>query len=73
MRTTLPSLSIAVRSFSMTGRISEGVVDSYRTHVRPSRSVGSLAPFACRMKVRRIPSAAPKRPASKITLSRGEA
>src|SRR6185312_3311783 len=51
-----------------------GVVSgSYRTEVKPSRSVGSLAPFAWRMNVRRIPSAPPNRPASKTTLSRGEA
>src|SRR5262245_9138086 len=41
--------------------------------VRPRRSVGSFAPFAWRMKVRRIPSTPPKSPASKTTLSRGEA
>lgn len=39
----------------------------------PSRSVGSLAPFAWRMNVRRMPSVPPNRPASKTTLSRGEA
>ena len=41
--------------------------------VRPSRSVGSFAPPAWRMKVRRMPSTPPNRPASKTTLSRGEA
>src|SRR6476620_7376133 len=42
-------------------------------HVRPSRSLGSFAPLAWRIKVRRIPSTPPKRPASKTTLSLGEA
>src|SRR6267142_225090 len=73
MRATLPSFSIAFRIFWLTTLISEGVVSSYRTHVRPRRSLGSFAPLAGRMKVRRIPRAAPKRPASKTTLSRGEA
>ena len=51
-----------------------GVVSgSYRIEVRPSRSVGSMAPSAWRMNVRRMPSAPPNRPASKTTLSRGEA
>ena len=39
----------------------------------PRRSVGSLAPFACRMNVRRMPNAPPNSPASNTTLSRGEA
>ena len=41
--------------------------------VRPRRSLGSFAPLAWRMNVRRIPSAPPNSPASKTTLSRGEA
>src|SRR5438093_8051853 len=74
MRATRPSFSIAFRSFWLTTLISVAVVASpYRTHVRPRRSLGSFAPLAWRMKVRRIPSAPPKRPGSKTTLSRGEA
>src|SRR6266576_1118841 len=74
MRVTWPSLSIAFRSFWLTTFISAALVASpYRTHVRPRRSLGSFVPFACKMKVRRIPSVPPKRPASKTTLSRGEA
>ena len=49
------------------------VASPYRTQVSPRRSVGSFAPLACRMKVRRRPRTLPKRPASKTTLSRGEA
>src|SRR5262245_40643973 len=67
------SFSIAFRSFWLTTLISAGVVASYRTQVRPRRSLGSFAPLAWRIKVRRIPRAPPKRPASKTTLSRGEA
>src|SRR5262245_4172865 len=74
MRTTWPSFSIAFRSFSLTTFISAAVVvPSYRTQVRPRRSLGSFAPFAWMMKVRRIPRTPPKRPASNTTLSRGEA
>src|ERR1700704_4284734 len=41
--------------------------------VSPSRSLGSFEPFAWRMNVRRMPSAPPNSPASKTTLSRGDA
>src|SRR3954471_13623144 len=69
-----PSASIAVRSLWLIARTSAGLVAvSYRTVVRPSRSVGSFDPFAWRMNVRRMPSAPPKRPASNTTLSRGAA
>ena len=74
MLASRPSASIALRTFWLTVLSSCGVSSgSYRTQVRPSRSVGSFAPFACRMNVRRIPSAPPNSPASKTTLSRGEA
>src|SRR5262245_65532009 len=54
-------------------RISVAVIaSSYRMHVRPRRSLGSFAPLAWRMNVRRIPRTPPNRPASKTTLSRGE-
>src|SRR4029434_7603554 len=73
-RATRPSFSIALRSFSLMTFISAGVVvPPYRTQVRPRRSLGSFAPCAWMMKVRRIPRTPPKRPASKTTLSRGEA
>ena len=69
-----PSFSIACRSFWLIILVSEAVIASpYRTQVRPSRSLGSFEPFAWMMKVRRIPRAPPKRPASNTTLSRGEA
>ena len=74
MRATRPSLSIAFRSFWLMVFISAAFVASpYRTHVNPRRSVGSFAPLACSMKVRRKPRTLQKRPASKTTLSRGEA
>src|SRR5687768_18457476 len=74
IRATRPAFSIAFRRFWLTTLISAGVVASpYRTHVRPRRSLGSFEPLAWRMKVRRIPRVPPKRPASKTTLSRGEA
>src|SRR3954469_16710949 len=74
MRAIRPSFSIAFRSFWLTTRVSEGLIGPpYRTHVRPRRSLGSFDPLAWTMKVRRIPSAPPNRPASKTTLSRGEA
>jgi hypothetical protein len=69
-----PTSSIALRSFWLIAFTSAGrVASSYRTQVRPSRSVGSLAPFACRMKVRSMPRTPPNSPASKTTLSRGDA
>src|SRR5918995_914523 len=74
IRTARPSFSIAFRSFWLTALISAAVVASpYLTDVRPRRSLGSLEPLACRINVRRIPRTPPKRPASKTTLSRGEA
>ena len=74
IRATRPLFSIAVRSFWLIALISEPVaVSPYRMHVRPRRSLGSLAPLECRMKVRRIPRTPPKRPASNTTLSLGEA
>src|SRR5688572_1400550 len=73
MRAARPSFSIAFRSFWLTSRISARVVFSYRMQVRPRRSLGSLEPLAWRIKVRRMPRTPPKRPASKTTLSRGEA
>src|SRR5262249_2046262 len=73
-RATRPACSIALRSFWLTTLISAAAVASpYRMQVRPRRSLGSFEPLAWRMKVRRIPRAPPKRPASKTTLSRGEA
>src|SRR5262245_56841443 len=69
-----PSVSIALRNFWLISRTVAGVVSgSYRIEVRPSRSVGSLEPFAWTMNVRRMPSAPPNKPASNTTLSRGEA
>src|SRR5262245_44007854 len=74
MRVTRPSFSIAFRIFWLTILISDGVsAPAYRTDVRPRRSLGSFAPFAWRIKVRRIPRTPPKRPASNTTLSRGDA
>src|SRR6185312_5093236 len=74
MRITRPSFSIAFRIFWLTILTSDGVsASSYRTHVRPRRSLGSFAPFAWRINVRRIPRTPPKRPASNTTLSRGDA
>src|SRR5947199_217041 len=73
-RVSRPSSSIALRSLWFTSRMSAGVrFSGYRTAVIPRRSVGSLAPFEWRMNVRRMPSAPPNKPASKTTLSRGEA
>jgi hypothetical protein len=74
MRASRPWVSIALRSFSQTPFTADAVVDpSNRTHVSPRRSVGSFAPLAWRMNVRCMPSAPPNRPASKTTLSRGDA
>src|SRR5512144_2388501 len=74
MWATRPSFSIALRSFWLMTLISAGLVPSpYRTHVRPSRSLGSFGSLEWRMKVRRMPRTPPNRPASKTTLSRGEA
>src|SRR4051812_37626564 len=73
MRARRPSSWIALRSFWLTTRISAGVASPWRTTVSPRRSLGSFESRAWRMNVRRMPSAAPKRPASKTTLSRGEA
>ena len=74
MRASRPSASIALRTFWLTVLSSCGRELRVVPHqVSPSRSVGSFAPFACRMNVRRMPSAPPNSPASKTTLSRGEA
>jgi hypothetical protein len=50
IRATRPSFSIAFRSFWLTTLSSAGVVASYRTHVRPRRSLGSFEPLAWRMR-----------------------
>ena len=73
MRAARHSFSIAFRSFWLMTFSSEALVASYRMHVRPWRSLGSFEPLAWSMKVRRIPRAAPNKPASKTTLSRGDA
>src|SRR4030095_8556455 len=73
MRATRPTLSIAFFNLALTARISAGVVSPYLTQVSTRRSLGSWEPLAWRMKVRRIPRTPPNRPASKTTLSRGDA
>ena len=71
MRATRPSFSIAFRSFWLTTGIPEEVVASpYRTLMRPRRSLGSFDPFACRMKVRRMPRTPPNRPLRRRHVSR---
>src|SRR5262245_40757936 len=53
MRTRRPSFSIALRSFSLMTLICAAVAaSSYRTQVRPRRSLGSFACLAWSMKVR---------------------